>query len=119
MQWMRTDIAFPDRRAILSLYRRDILMHHDLFESMGRRQSDNDINVMHDELMKVIVNQRPELTGATIHFINYRIEHDQWWILVSHPSFDPVSVGCMPNVIPLIKPTAQGGDIQPAPTIVE
>ena len=104
MQWMRTEVTFPHRRAILVIRRGDLLNHFSIIRGLRSfRGSESDVNVIHDELLRIIEKDRPDLKGCTIDFMSYSLHQDGWEVLIGHPSLEPVEIGCIPKYIGLNK----------------
>ena len=99
---MRTEVTFPHRRAILVIRRMDMLKNASILRGLrSLRGSDNDVQLIHDELMRMIEKDRPDLKGCTIDFMQYSIQQDGWEVLIGHPSLEPVEMGYCPKYIGL------------------
>lgn len=123
MNWMRADIVFPERRAILVVSRTDTLQDEEIRSIMGCVQSTSsfDMPAIHDDFMVIIERARPELKGATIHYVGYEISTDEWHIGISHQSFQPIVFGlCAPLLAlnPKVNFTYPPPAETPAPTVV-
>lgn len=95
MQWMRTDVVFPDRRAILVITRNDVMMHEDIIGSLRSDPWKDESAIMrvHDDLAKAIAKARPDLYGVCIHFISYEFRSDTWEIGITHGNAEFVRIG--------------------------
>ncbi len=92
--WVRTDIRFPSRRAIICI-RHSWLQVTAQIESLLEEasKSADKLRSAELEIVRLIGELNPDLQNCCLHFIEFRFESDEWRIGISHPSLDEVANG--------------------------
>lgn len=91
MAWLNSEFWFDDRRAIIVFDAESRDLHRSLL-SMAHEARDNP-EAVEDLLRQLLINSRPDLEAACIHYIKFQWATAEWDIGISHPSLDRVARG--------------------------